>query len=537
MHDLNDRFSESSRRDFLKGIGALPMMTFGGGQRFGSQSLIPARNANTMQAKKAASTPTQKFVALQIGARSFVDEGVDKCLDTIQEKAGVNVLMATVFTYGRGLAGRQVPGQPLPDHGVQEYDEIHGGSYTKLHPEFYANSVIKDFRAPELGDFDILADVIPKAKGRGMQVYCLFEEAYNPRLIPNFEKIAEVDVYGRIGTSTCLNNPDARTFLMSMVRDWLTTNELDGMMWESERQGPLNNTLEAHFGKIGRRRSINCFCVHCLKKGKDLGINVERARDGYMALDCWVEQSLSSPRQNDGGFVTLWRLFLEYPEILAWERFWFRSQEEVYGLLYGTTKEANPKAQAGWHIMHLVTMSPFFRAEQNYARLAQYADYIKPCPYNNCAGPRFAQYIRNVQSTIFHDCTLEEVLELHYKLLGIEGGPSFDKLPTAGLSADYVARETRRAIADVQGAVAIYPGIDIDIPTGLNEKRTQPADVKAAVLAAFKAGAPGVVLSRKYAEMKLTNLAGTGEALRELGSANSISRGATPETEQTGVQA
>jgi hypothetical protein len=30
-----------------------------------------------------------------------------------------------------------------------------------------------------------------------MQTYCLFEEAYNPRLIPNFEKIAEVDVYGR----------------------------------------------------------------------------------------------------------------------------------------------------------------------------------------------------------------------------------------------------------------------------------------------------------------------------------------------------
>jgi len=471
------------------------------------------------QAAKTAHTSNQRFVALQIGARSFVDEGVEKCLDTIQDKAGVNVLMPTVFTYGRGLAGRQVPGQPLPDHGVQEYDEIHGGSYTKLHPEFYANSVIKDFRAPELGNFDILSDVIPKAKARGMQVYCLFEEAYNPRLIPNFEKIAEVDVYGRIGASTCLNNPDARTFLTSMVRDWLTTNDLDGMMWESERQGPLNNTLEAHFGKIGRRRSINCFCVHCSRKGKDLGINVERAREGYMALDRWVEQSLNSPPQNEGGFVTLWRLLLDYPEVLAWEKFWFLSQEEVYGLLYGTTKEANPKAQVGWHIMHLVTMSPFFRAEQDYARQTRYADYIKPSTYNNCGGPRFAQYIRNIQSTVFRDCTPEEVLELHYKVLGYEDEPSLDKLPTAGLSADYVARETRRAIADVQNSVPIYPGIDIDIPTGLNEKRTQPADVKAAVLAAFHAGAPGVVLSRKYAEMKLTNLAGAGEALRELGSA------------------
>jgi len=91
------------------------------------------------------------------------------------------------------------------------------------------------------------------------------------------------------------------------------------------------------------------------------------------------------------------------------------------------------------------------------------------------------------------------------------------KLPTAVVSADYVARETRRAIADVQGSVPIYPGIDIDIPTALDEKRTQPSDVKAAVLAAFRVGAPGVVLSRKYAEMKLTNLAGAGEAIRELG--------------------
>jgi len=68
----------------------------------------------------------------------------------------------------------------------------------------------------------------------------------------------------------------------------------------------------------------------------------------------------------------------------------------------------------------------------------------------------------------------------------------------------------------VQNKIPIYPGIDIDIPTALNEKRTQPSDVKAATIAAFQAGAPGVVLSRKYAEMKLTNLAGAGEALHEL---------------------
>ena len=112
--------------------------------------------------------------------------------------------------------------------------------------------------------------------------------------------------------------------------------------------------------------------------------------------------------------------------------------------------------------------------------------------------------------------TPEEVLEFHYRLLGYEHEARLDQLPIAGLSAACVERETCRALHDVNGAAAIYPGIDIDIPTALNEKRTQPSDVKAAVLAAFRAAAPGVVLSRKYAEMRLSNLAAAGEALREL---------------------
>lgn len=506
----------ASRRNFIKGIAAAPLAALAVPRGFlGSETEIPPRRATELQAQQTqAPASGKKFVAIQIGARSFVDEGVEKCLDTLQEKGGVNVLMSTVFTYGRGLAGR---GEPLADHGGQERDQVRGGSYTKVHPEFYAKSVIGDVRAPDLGDFDILADVTPAAKKRGMQTYALFEEAYNPRVMPNFEKIAEVDLYGRVGGSTCLNNPDARNFLVSLVEDWFKSNDLDGLMWESERQGPLNNVLGAQFNRFNGRASINCFCTYCVQKATEQGINVQRTREAYMALEAWVKDTFSQPRANDGAFATFWRLLLEHPEILTWERFWFKSQEEVYGLLYGTAKQNNPRARVGWHIMHVVTMSPFYRAEQNYSRLAHTADFLKPCTYNNCAGPRLAQYIKNVQSTIFRDMTPEEVLAFHYKILGLEGEPALDKLPTTGLSANSVAVETRRAIADTQGTVPIYPGIDIDIPTGQNEKHTQPADVKNAVIAAFKAGAPGVVLSRKYAEMKLANLAGSGAALRELG--------------------
>lgn len=509
-----------SRRDFLREMAAVPLaaVPFASFARefAGSVGSVtpPAIRGGSQSVSNVA--PGKKFVAIQIGARSFVDEGVEKCLDTLQEKGGVNTLMSTVFTYGRGLAGRQTPGQPLPDHGVQEYDEVHGGSYTRIAPEFYTKSVIKDVRAPELGEFDILADVIPAAKKRGMQTYALFEEAYNPRLMPGFEKIAEVDINGRVGGSTCFNNPDARNFLLALVQNWFKLNDLDGLMWESERQGPLNNLIGAHFGRFTGNSSINCFCQYCKTKAADRGINVTRAREGYAALDKWVKETLGAPAAPDGATVTFWRLLLEYPEIMQWERFWFGSQEEVYALLRDGAKQISPNAKIGWHIMHLVTMSPFYRAEQNYSRLARVADFIKPCTYNNCAGPRFAQYIKNVQSTVFRDSSLQEVLELHYRILGLHDEPSLEQLATSGLSSASVAVETKRAIADVQGPIPIYPGIDIDIPTALTEKRTQPSDVKSAVIAALGAGAPGVVLSRKYAEMKLTNIAGAGEALKEM---------------------
>jgi hypothetical protein len=516
MDGSNVSNTDTSRREFLKAAG-LTAVGAALGEAPGltaQQQSAPNQTVNrpAIQAWESGN----RFIAIQIGARSFVDEGVEKCLDTLQEKAMVNVLMPAVFTYGRGLAGRQIPGRPLPDHGVQAYDEIHGGSYTKVHPEFYKDSVIQNIRAPELGDFDILADVTPKARDRGMKVYCLFEEAYNPSFMPNFEKIAEVDVYGKIGRSTCYNNPYARNFLTSMVQDWFSSNDLDGMMWESERQGPLNTALKASFGNP-RHTSICCFCSYCMQKGHEQGINVQRAREGYMALDRWVDTPTSESRTEDGSFVSLWRLMLEYPEILAWHNFWFHNKEEVCGLLYGTVKEVNRKAQVGWHIMHLVTLSPFYRADANYAHVARAADFLKPSPYNNCGGVRLAQFVRNVQSTIFRDFTPEEVLAMQYKFLGYEDQEAnLDKLPKTGLTAEYVGRETARAIADVKGAAPIYPGIDIDIPTPMSDKQTQPSDVKEAVLAAFHAGAPGVVLSRKYAEMRLTNLAGVGEALREL---------------------
>src|ERR1700680_3516408 len=100
----------------------------------------------------AAAPPPRKMIGIQVGAISFLDEGVEKVLDIFQERASINTLFLAVFTYGRGIAGRQVPGQPLPDHGKQEYDlNFHGGNFATPHAQFYKNTVLKQTKAPDHG--------------------------------------------------------------------------------------------------------------------------------------------------------------------------------------------------------------------------------------------------------------------------------------------------------------------------------------------------------------------------------------------------
>jgi hypothetical protein len=65
----------------------------------------------------------------------------------------------------------------------------------------------------------------------------------------------------------------------------------------------------------------------------------------------------------------------------------------------------------------------------------------------------------------------------------------------------------------------IWPGLDVDVPTGANSKKAEPDDIYAAVRAAFDGGAHGVLLSRKYSEMRLSTLRAAGKAVRDAGKA------------------
>ena len=487
----------ASRRDFLKTAAAATALA-------SAPELLSAESSK------------EKMIGLQIGAVSFVDEGVDQVLDILKERGAVNTLFLTTFTYGRGLAGRQIPGQPFPDHGSQESDDktFHGGNYATPHPEFYKNTVLKQMRAPEHGDLDIVSAVLPAARKRGMKVFCSIEDVFRGD-IPGVKEVAEVDLQGRRTNTLCLFHPDVRAFWSGLATDLCKSYDIDGILFFNERNGPLLNALGASHAQSIASSRVTCFCEHHQRAAKAAGINFDRAKAGYTRLDQFIQAALKNQRPTDGYFVEFWRILADYPEIMMWDRLFDEGKHQVLAEVKAAVKSVRQNLQVGFHIEHVNSFNPIFRATRSYEDLATKSDFLKVVVYNNCGGERYANFIKNVGSTVFRDVPRDELLRFNNHLLNYDKEAPLDQLPTAGLSPDYVARETKRALEGVHGKCKILPGIDIGLPTGRSSRKASADDTYAATKAALSAGADGVIFSRKYSEMNLANLAAAGRAVRD----------------------
>ena len=153
--------------------------------------------------------------------------------------------------------------------------------------------MLQNLRAPDLGDFDVLAAVLPAARKRGMKTICWFEDVWS-RDVPNVAQAQEKQLDGQNADTLCFNNPNYRNWLLGTVEDYTRSWEIDGIMWGSERHGAFSNMTRG--GES--RRSVTCFCQFCEAKARERGINVERARAGFRALG-----ESHARRQASGGWL------------------------------------------------------------------------------------------------------------------------------------------------------------------------------------------------------------------------------------------
>ena len=489
-----------TRREALKAAAALGVTA--------ALSRFPEVIAAETPAPAARKTA---MVAIATSPAPFARQDVDKVLDDMQQRAGVTAVFPFMYTHGTARAG-------LPAEGFR------GGNYAIPHMEYYKNTGLtyEDMRGTEFGDVDVLARMIPAAHKHGVKVFTWIIEDNKCPAIPHWEPLYGVDFHGRRSEGhpggPCYNNPLYRAWLLGLVEDYSRSYEIDGIMWGSERQGPLFYALGAYHGgaKTDPGR-VTCFCEFCVKKAKGMGIDADRARRGFGELETFVRNGRAGKRPRDGYFVSFWRLLLHHPELLAWDNFWVTSRHEFQADVYRKVKSIKPSIVVGWHTWQNLTFSPFHRAEEDFAEITAYSDFIRPVPYSNSAANRMKSFVDSTHANVFGDVPPEQALEFLYRVLDYQEGP-YDKLASTGFSADYVLRETKRALEAVAGtSTQVWPGIDIDVPVPEGASHCTPESVRQEVLAVFKAGAPGVFLSRNYVEMKPENLAAAGAALRELG--------------------
>ena len=460
----------------------------------------------------ATKTKTSSTIAIPISVAPLVQRDLDVMFDDMRTRAGVNALFIFIYTHEPHRAGVGA-------------DNFHGGNYARPHMEFYRDTplTLSDMSAPEFGGVDVLARVIPIAQKHGIRVFpFILEDNSLPAAVKtDWENLYEVDHHGRRTSGhpggPCFNHPGYQNFTLGLVEDYARSYDIGGLMWGSERQGGLLNTLGLSQSSGIDPGKTTCFCEFCLKKGRDRGIDVERARRGFDEMELFVRNSRNGQRPRDGCFTEFWRLLLKHPEALAWENLWATSRHELQMAIYQKVKSVNPTLQVGWHVWQNVSFSPFQRAEENLSDLAEFSDFIRPALYNNVAGGRFVSFVKGARGSVFGDLSSEATAEMFLQQLNYDEAP-YDKLAATGFSADYVERETQRAVEAVAGhPVQIWPGVDIDVPVQAGESHCTPESVAGAVKAAFKGGAQGIILSRNYVEMKPENLSGAGGALRELG--------------------
>jgi hypothetical protein len=479
-----------------------------------------------MAAISSSQPPARKpiWTGVQIGPHSFYDEGFERCLDLLESTAGVNTVMVYSHSYysAAGLDGRRAPETLAPDHGVPPKGR-NGRRlpfvWVRSNETPYKDTFLRHTQPdPELeyAGRDVFNDLLPHCRKRGIKVYARILEPFSPgyaKVIPGWSRILSVDVLGAPGPGTCYNHPAYRAFWQATAEDLLSSYDLDGLQWGSERNGPLSRLLF-------HGEPPYCFCQYCLAEARARNIDADRARQGFTELYDFVRgMRHGGQKPADGAFIGFLGRLFRYPEILSWESMWRQTHEEFCRQIYSRAKRARPQADVGRHIDHQCSSwDPFYRAEFSYGEIARDADFLKPILYHDVLGPRFRHWcVERLRQSVLGDMSGPEAQSFLYAILGYNARtePQWDDLERQGFSPEYVHSETKRCVQGAAGKCRVYAGIGIDVPWS---DRTLPADPDRTALAArraLEAGADGILISREYDEMRLPSLQAIGRGIRE----------------------
>ena len=375
----------------------------------------------------------RNFIGMQLGPISLVDEGVDNLLDTMCERIGINVVFLSTVSWLGLKIGRSISWEidGWPDHGIPESTKVEGGSYLKPRPQYYQNTFLDGFRAPDkiFEGKDALEMIIPGIRQRGMKIMPelmepLFKYAghgsSNTIPMANLPQCIEIDFLGRVASEPCLENPAYRKWWHGLFEDHCRNYDIDGIMWCNERRSPIDQLISGQLP--------TCFCKYCEASLRSEGVDMERVRTAVKNLYTYFSNLKAGIEMKDGTFIEFLRQLLANPEILLLERHWVKRNKDLDRELFGITKWCNPNLEFGLNVWNRNHLNPIRKAEWPWDEVKEYADWVKPITYQHQAGGIFVNEMSAFYETILRDASPSEWQPIIYQILGIKEGPRVSEL-------------------------------------------------------------------------------------------------------------
>ena len=378
--------------------------------------------------------------------------------------------------------------------------------------------MLKDFRAPDFGDYDVLEAVLPAARKRGMKTICWFEDVSRDD-VPNIAKLQEKDLRRperRLPSASTI--PTTATGCSAIVEDYARSYDIDGIMWGSERQGAFSNALGASHGGGGRDPDTRHLLLRFLRsegQGSAASTSSGPARASRRS-----QRSSGRPRGQapvDGYYVTLWRLMLRYPELLAWEMLWTDSLRETYAamLRQGQRSEARRRSRLAHLAQQLV--QPHLPRRAGPVGTRQVLRFPEDGDVSQLRRRAHGELHQQRGQDHLRRCAGAGTARLPLSRARLRRRRTSPRSRKTGFSADYVYREAKRAREALTGTKRSLAGHRYRHPDRAATASRPRRDARGGRWRRFAPGADGVMLSRKYSEMKLANLRGAGAAVRQLG--------------------
>ncbi len=463
-------------------------------------------------------TQPLQIVGVQTPAFSIYEEGIEHYLDVLQHTIRANAVFILPDSTPNFLECDKSPRTP---HG-KEIEPYPHAIEPPHDPKFYRECMIQppeDVPGVRTDHRDVFEDLREPVQERGMKLYARLIQSGNPGpRLPNAQKAAQIDCFGRTQAVSCLNNPHFLGYEYARIEELVRRHPyLDGLNYLQERSGLLSAATQM---RDPLKAAPACFCRHCRERAARQGIDADRAAEGWRLLyDLLLDAKNGEDAPDDGILIVFLRLLISYPEILAWEKLWWDSLHDFRAGLYGMVKSMAPQWDMGWHIHQCFVHNMPARAMMDYSRIARYSDHVKPTIYPGCAGTRSRNHWQNhLFQALLRDVPKPTSLDMMLSFLQFDPANAnawedYEAGNVGGLGPAHAYDETLRAVRGVQGRAPIYAGVGFDIP-GYQDS---PEEVYEYCMASAKAGAHGFLISREYHELKMENLEAVGRAVEKIG--------------------